>query len=170
MSNDSGPNAIVTAHTLPLQLCPQRPRIAEPTPLPIEFRHGGFRAWTEDGCRRGSVRRPFSTRKCRPILTTRRRLKTRSPSSSWLGSSACRGTAMVSMDHSSARPGDDRAHGRVRCIRLPGDFTAGAGRSRDISSWFGDVGTRTWAPRRERGGGGGAGRGCRNAGAWQRED
>ena len=67
-----------------------------------------------DGYRRDSVSRPFLARKQSTNPRTCHRHATRCSSSSRMGSSACRGTVVVLMDHTSARPGDNCAHGRVR--------------------------------------------------------
>ena len=93
----------------------------------------------------------------------RRRHKTRSPSSSSMEPSVCRAAVVVPMDHFSDRPDDDRAYERVCRSRLLGDIIAGAA---VISSL--DRGRRPWARKRNREGGGGAGGGLRNAGAWNR--
>ena len=106
----------------PPSLCPHRARKAESTPCSIEFRHAGFRAQTPDGNRRDSVSRLFSTDKSNADLRMRRRHKMRPPSSYRMESSACRATIMVLKDHSSTRPGNDRAHGRVRRGPYPGHF------------------------------------------------
>ena len=50
---------------------------------------------------------------------------------------------MVLMDHSSARPGDDRAHGRVRRAPPPGHFTA-------VAAVLSSLGSGTWARGRGR--------------------
>ena len=127
----------------PLQLCPHRARVAEPTPCPTECRRAGFRARMLDGYRGDSVPRSFLTRKFDADLRMRRRHKTRPPSSSRAGSSACRATAMVLTDHSSARPGDERAHGRIRRGPNPGHFTAAA-------AVISPLGSGTWARGRGR--------------------
>ena len=107
----------------PLQLCPHRARAAEPTPCPTECRRAGFRARMLDGYRGDSVPRSFLTRKFDADLRMRRRHKMRPPSSYRMESSACSATAMVPMDHSSARPGNDHAHRRVRRGPCPGHIT-----------------------------------------------
>ena len=45
---------------------------------------------------------------------------------------------MVLMDHTSARPGDNRAHGRVRGGPHPDHFTA-------VAAVMSPLGSKTWA-------------------------
>ena len=128
---------------VPLQLCPHRARAAEPTPCPSEFRRAGFRARMLDGYRGDSVPRSFLTRKFDADLRICRRHKTRPPSSSRVRSSACRATTMVLTDHSSAQPGYERVHGRIRRGPNPGHFTAAA-------AVISPLGSGTWAQGRGR--------------------